>query len=208
MPANTRESRAAITSRAQQIKDAIWRIARPKNDEHLTGYLGADDYSAEQRIYCLLPFHAEITERIKEDVEDQLQRERFSGPFPGTKVCFAPGNANYSTRPIGYTYGHICKIYGVSQEDPPPSVVRVLNPEKAYRGSRRRVLSPGEKLMQELGMPFNVMETNSHEANQQMTATPHQNSKPLNGEQREPAIPPDMGTGPNPLMADVEITEE
>lgn len=207
-PANAREFRAAITARAQQIKDAIWRIARPKNDEHHTGYLGAKDHDAEQRIYCLLPFHPQITELIKEDVEDQLQRERFSGPFPGTKVCFAPGNANYSNHPNGYTYGHVCKIYGVNEAETPPSVARVLDPEHSYRGSRRRVLSPGEQLMQELGMPLNSMERNGHNEPSQMTTAPHPSPTSANGESREPALPPDMGTGTSPLMDNVGVTEE
>ena len=199
------QANAAITASAQTIKEAIWRIASPENDEHQTGYLGKSKHTDEQRIYCLLPFHPSITEIIKEDVEDQLQRETFNGPFPGTKVCFAPGNANYSNSPNGYTYGHICKIYGLSDEEIPPSVARVLDPHNDYRGSRRRVLSKGEDMMQKLGIPLTTVDRKRHEQTQQMSTNPHKSTAPSqNGDQREPNIPIDLGTGAAPLLNSVE----
>ena len=206
-PTEAREARAAITARAQAIKEAIWRIAKPNNDEHYTGYLGETQYDAEQKIYCLLPFHPEITEIIKDDVEDQLQRERFNGPFPGTKVCFAPGNANFSNRPNGYTYGHICKIVGLSLETTPPSIARILDPENNYRGRRRRVLSRGEVMMQELNIPLSTI--NSDSSNKQMSMTPHSENATAvkNDEILEPANPHDMGTGIAPLLATVHSEE-
>ena len=202
-----REAQAAVTARAQAIKDAIWRIAKPANDEHYTGFLGDTEHDAEQRIYCLLPFHPEITDLIKEDVEDQLQREHFSGPFPGTKVCFAAGNANYSNRPVGYTYGHICKVFGLSAETTPPSVARVLDPDNNYRGRRRRVLSRGEVLMQELNIPLNSMVSQPN--TKQMTLTPHTDDAAAakNGDLHEPEVPPDIGTGAAPLLTSAHTEE-
>ena len=209
-PTEAREARAAVTARAQTIKEAIWRIAKPANDEHYTGYLGETQYDAEQKIYCLLPFHPEITEIIKDDVEDQLQRERFNGPFPGTKVCFAPGNANFSNRPNGYTYGHICKVFGLPTEPEPPSVTRVLDPDNNYRGRRRRVLSRGEVLMQELNIPLTSMEPDPNA--KQMTTTPHRDAATAtadaeNGNTYEPENPSDMGTGTAPLLTSAHTEE-
>ena len=202
-----REANAAITTSAQTIKEAIWRIASPENDEHYTGYLGDSNHTDEQRIYCLLPFHPEITEIIKEDVEDQLRRETFNGPYPGTKVCFAPGNANYSNPPTGYTYGHICKMYGLSGEQTPPSVARVLDPNNDYRGSRRRVLSRGEDMMRDLGIPLTTVERNRHGQPKQMSINPHNATPSQNGAQREPTIPADLGTGTAPLLASIDTEE-
>ena len=202
----SREAMAAVTAHAQSIKEAIWKIAAPENDEHHTGYLGESKHDAEQRIYCLLPFHPDITNIIKEDVEDQLQRETFNGPYPGTKVCFASGNANYSNRPDGYTYGHICKIYGMNGDQTPPSLMRVLDPNNNYRGNRHRVLSRGEDMMQNLGIPFTAVEKNHHGQAKQMTNTNYIAPQPSkNGDQREPAIPSNLGTGAAPLLTSLDI---
>ncbi len=201
----SREARAAITSRAQSIKEAIWRIAAPKNDEYHTGYLGESKHDDEQRIYCLLPFHPEITDIIKEDVEDQLQRETFNGPYPGTKVCFAPGNANYSNRPDGYTYGHICKIYGINNEQLPPSITRVLDPANNYRGGRHRVLSRGEDMMQQLGIPITLIEKNNQ---QQMSNNSYNSVQTLeNSKQYEPSIPSNLGNGAGTLLTYLDAEE-
>ena len=192
-----REARAAVTARAQAIKEAIWRIADPENDEHHAGYLGHAQHGDEQRIYCLLPFHPEITDAIKDDVEDQLRREVFNGPYPGTKVCFAPGNANYTSRPTGFTYGHICKIYSVESHEHPPSVARVLDPDNDYRGSRRRVLARGEEMMQQLGMPLTSIEgSGGRNGAPQVTRTQRQSRVP-----ETPPMDADMGDGPAPLLA-------
>ena len=145
------EQRMAHSSVVQSIKQAIWQIAAPDNTENHTGYFTATDYGSEQRIYCILPFTPEVTEEIKTDVEDQLQREVFHGPYAGTKVCFAPGNSLWR-RQNGLSYGHVIKIAGLPAEPMPQSVERILNEEASLRTSRSRVLARGEAMMRELGM--------------------------------------------------------
>lgn len=149
--AANQERRMAHSSVVQGIKEAIWRIAAPDNTEHHTGFFNPTDYGAEQRIYCVLPFTPTVTEEIKNDVEDQLQRETFHGPYPGTKVSFAPGNALWR-RQDGFTYGHIIKLAGLPTDPIPHSIERILNEEIGHRTTRRRVLSRGEAMMQELGI--------------------------------------------------------
>ena len=145
------ERKMAHSAVVQSLKEAIWRIAAPGNDEHHTGYFVPPDHSAEQRIYCVLPFTPEILEEIKVDVEDQLHRETFSGPYAGTKVAFAPGNALWRSRD-DFTYGHIFKIVGTPANPVPPSIERILREDGNFRTSRRRVLSRGEAMMLEMGL--------------------------------------------------------
>ena len=214
-----RENRAAITAQAQVIKEAIWTIANPRNDEYRTGYIGGGKHGDEQVIYVLMPFHPEIADLIKEDVEDQLQRETFNGPYPGTKVCFAAGNANYSKRPGGYAYGHICKIHGTKDPTPPVSVRRVLDPDNDYRGNHRRVLSRGESMMKELGIPMSTLESMTNNGNgdsdlgfgnRQMTGALDGARRaglipPSNEGQVEPEVPDHMGDGETPLLTEVDL---
>ena len=183
----TISERAAATMASQLVKEAIWRIAAPSNDEIHTAFMGNAPYDAEQKIYVILPFDVETTERIKNDVIDQLQRETFNGPYPGTKVCFASGNANYSNVPDGYVAGHVCKVYGIDTETPPPSVLRILEPKNDSRSRNRRVLSRGEEMMRDMCLSSNG--TRSEDVGL---------SDRTNG-----AMPPDMGTGPGKLLDEV-----
>ena len=150
----THEERMAHSTVVQSIKEAIWRVARPSNDEQHTGYFQKPPYDAEQRIYVLLPFTHELVEDIKTDVEDQLQRETFNGPFPGTKVAFAAGNSLWRNDQDRFAYGHVCKLVGMAPDLIPPSVERIINDDGSFRNRRSRVPSKGERVMEELGIPI------------------------------------------------------
>lgn len=154
---DSKERAMAQAAVVQGIKEAIWRIAEPDNHEHHTGFFTTKDTTQEQRICCLLPFTPEVVEEIKEDVEDQLQRETFSAPFPGTKVAFASGNALWRQHQ-NFAYGHIFKLSGLPAEPVPPSIQRVLYEDSHFRTSRRRVKSRGEERMDELGMDLPTQE--------------------------------------------------
>lgn len=146
-----REGRMIKSAVVQSIKEAIWRLAEPDNDENHTGFFPPANHTAEQRIYCLLPFTPSVTADIKDDVEDQLTRETFTGPYASTKICFAPGNALWSNHDQ-FAYAHLSKFTGLPPEPIPTSIARVLNADQNVRTSRRRILSRGEAMMQQLGM--------------------------------------------------------
>ena len=202
------EHRMAQSSVVQGIKQAIWQIAAPDNTENHTGFFEPTDYSSEQRIYCVLPFTPDITEEIKNDVEDQLQREVFHGPFPGTKVCFAAGNALWR-RKTGFSYGHIMKLAGHPSDPTPRSIERILNEEGTQRTSRRRVLARGEAMMRELGIDLG----HAAPARARMEDIQEKHAAGIlfthNGNSHGPAenpaehfIPHDLGTGPGGLIPD------
>ena len=150
----THEDRMAHSAVVQSIKEAVWRLAEPANDEQHTGYFKTPAHDAEQRIYVVLPFNHLVVEGIEEDVEDQLQREAFNGPFPGTKVAFAAGNALWRNDQEKFAYGHVCKLVGMTAGLVPPSIDRIIREDGDFRSHRRRVLSKGEKKMLELGIPL------------------------------------------------------
>ena len=134
--------RMAYSQVVQGVKEAVWRIAEPVNNEHHTGYFHAPARTSEQRVYCILPFAAEVVDEIRHDVEDQLQREQFDIPFPGTKVCFAPGNALWNGRD-DFAYGHIAKIVGMPAEPLPPSLARVVGARRGVPGIPAPGIVPG-----------------------------------------------------------------
>lgn len=138
------------SSLVHSIKETIWRIADPENDEHHTADFIRPGWDAQQRIYVLLPFHREAVEYIKADVEDQLSRETFSGAWPGTTVAFAPANTQWRHHDR-FNYGHVCKLTGMPREPMPPTIERILA-DTEYMGRRSRVLSRGEALMKERGL--------------------------------------------------------
>lgn len=138
------------------IKEAIWRIADTDNEENHTARFVPADWESEQRIYCLLPFHPEVVEEIKADVDDQLSRETFSGPYPGTQVAFAPANSRWRENDQVY-YGHVCKIGGMPADPMPPTISRILDAE-ASRARESHVLSRGEALMMERGQAMSLEE--------------------------------------------------
>ena len=150
------------------IKEAIWRIADTDNEEHHTARFVPPEYDTEQRIYCLLPFHHEVVEEIKNDVEDQLARETFSGPYPGTQVAFAPANSRWRENDQVY-YGHVCKISGMPADPIPPTIARILEDE-ASRARESHVLSRGEALMMERGQAMSLEEARPRAKHQNLQA--------------------------------------
>ena len=148
------EQRTSQSAVVQSIKEAIWRIAEPANDEQHTAYFKTPPNDTEQKIYVILPFDHVVVDEIKNDVEDQLQRETFTGPFPGTKIAFASGNALWRYDEDGFDYGHVCKIAGMDKELIPTSIERIIQDDGNFRNNRRRVLSKGEKKMVNMGIPL------------------------------------------------------
>ena len=131
-----RDPRAAVTARAQAIKEAIWRIAAPDNDEHHTGYLGRAQHKDEQRIYCLLPFHPDITDAIKDDVRTRRGR-RFARPRPRTSRRRRPdrryGSESPSpeaVRPVRVPECRSCRRPGHGRDDPPRAGTRSSCPSR------------------------------------------------------------------------------
>ena len=204
------EHRMAHSSVVQSIKQAIWQIAAPDNTENHTAFFQPTDYASEQRIYCVLPFTPEVTEEIKNDVEDQLQREVFHGPYTSTKVCFAPGNSLWR-RQNGFSYGHIIKLAGLPADPMPQSVERILNQEASLRTSRSRVLARGEAMMRELGMELGdstPQRARMHNIQEKQTSGilfTHNGDSPSYSEKSvEHFTPLDLGTTPGRLIPDPE----
>ena len=186
-----REQRMVRSAVAQGIKEAIWRIARPTNQENHTAFFNPPQHNAEQRIYCLLPFHYEVVDLIKEDIEDQLMREMFHMPFSGTKICFAPGNAMWRSND-SFAYAHICRIIGAPATPLPVSVTRVLDATEGLQMTSRSVLTPGEELMAEIRA-------------QHASAN---GSNPEHDPDRSSNVPirtPDFGNDPGPLWHEEEL---
>lgn len=134
---------------AQQIKEVIWRIAKPQNNEHHTGFFRNGDTTAEQRIFVVLPFHNELVSEIRDDVQDQLQREDFRLVYPGTAIHFGSGDARWLER-TDCTFGHIVKLTGLPAEPMPMSLTRVLTADNNFRGRQRQFQTRGELLLEEL----------------------------------------------------------
>lgn len=145
-----REQRIVRSAVVQAIKQAIWTIADPHNQENHTGFLQPSRHDSEQRIYCVLPFTPETVELVKEDIEDQLRREAFSMPYPATRVSFAAGNALWRSNQDQFAYAHVCRIVGLPEAPLPGSVSRVLNAGEGHHVINRRVKSRGEELLQEI----------------------------------------------------------
>ena len=143
------EEYMATSAIVHSIKETIWRIADPNNNEHHTADFIPPRWDTEQRIYVALPFTPEVVDEIKTDVEDQLNRETFTGAYPGTRVAFAPANTMWRNNEQ-FTYGHVCKLAGLPETPMPPTIERILN-DTEYKGQRSRVLSRGEAIMSERG---------------------------------------------------------
>ena len=181
-----REQRIVRAAMAHSIKQAIWRIAAPDNQENHTGYLPASRHDAVQRIYCILPFMPETVELIKDDIEDQLRREEFHLPYPATKVCFAPGNAMWQAKD-DFTYAHICRIVGLPEHPLPQSISRVLDTDEQLRPRGRRVRTPGEEMM--IAMNLAEQYTNGHLAQEVFT-------------------PPEIADQPGPLWSHDQVQNQ
>ena len=143
---NTLEGKTDVASEqlmammAHTVKEKIWEIADPANDEGHTAFHRRAAWDGDQRIYVMLPFHRETVECIREDVEDNLAREMFSDVYEGTNVYFAAGDAAWRERG-DFRYGHIVKLAGLSPEQTPWSLSRVLDGNESVRRPRRRFLS-------------------------------------------------------------------
>ena len=210
----THEVRTAHSSVVQSIKEAIWRIAEPTNDEQHTAYFDDPPSDAEQRIYCILPFTEDIVEAIKDDVEDQLLRETFNGPFPGTRVAFAPGDTMWRRGEEQFYYGHICKITGTHQEQVPPTIDRVIRENGEFKSRRRRVLSKGESMMLDMGIALSdIKEAEKPEGNNTGKHTtgllPNRQQNPQSQEHitNNKFDVTNLGSGEQPLLNISEIEE-
>ena len=157
------------SSLVHSIKETIWRIANPENDEHHTADFVPPSWEAQQRIYVVLPFRREIVEDIKADVEDQLNRETFSGAYPGTTVAFAPGNTRWRQHDR-FNYGHVCKLVGMPADPMPPTIERILQ-DTEYQNRRSRVLSRGEAMMRDRGQELGARRAPNSAARQTFSSS-------------------------------------
>lgn len=138
-----------LSAVGQHIKEVIWRIAQPQNNEHHTGFFRNADTGAEQRVFVVLPFHNELVAQIRDDVQDQLQREDFRLVYPGTAIHFGSGDARWLER-TDCTFGHIAKFTGLPAEPMPLSLTRVLTDDNNFRGRQRRSQTRGELMLEEM----------------------------------------------------------
>ena len=84
----------AKAKQAQKIKARIFDLAEPYNDYDKSAFFtqGDRDRESEQRIYVTMPLERDEVREIKNDIEDQLNREEFRKAFPRTHIAYADGN--------------------------------------------------------------------------------------------------------------------
>ena len=142
-------AKPSLDALAQSVKMQVWGIAMPSNNENHTGYFAPAPPNVEQRIFIILPFHHEIVDEIRNNVQDQLQREEFKLVYPRTEVHFGAGDARWMERRDS-VFGHLVKLAGLPAEPAPISLTRVLDADDKFRGRRRQFRSRGELMVEEL----------------------------------------------------------
>ena len=135
-----------LSALAQMVKEVVWDIAEPGNDENHTGFFEPWGDDVDQRIFVVLPFDDEMVERIRDDVQDNLQRENFRRVYDGTQVHFGVGNAMWRER-TDYAFGHVVKLAGLPADPMPLSLKRVLHPNGEFQGRVRQFPTRGEQII-------------------------------------------------------------
>ena len=113
------------------IKGAIWDIADVDNRQHELGHYASPDIAAEQRIVVAVPLDHEHIDELRDDLMDQLRREKFDHAYPNTKIGWAPANFLWSEKSEpepSICYAHITKLFNLGSA-PQPTIERVLHPE-------------------------------------------------------------------------------
>lgn len=145
----TDATKPSLAAMAQAVKLHVWDIAMPANNENHTGFFVPSQANAEQRIFIILPFHQDIVDEIRNDVQDQLQREEFKLVYPRTEVHFGAGDARWMERRDS-VFGHLVKLAGLPPDPAPVSLTRVLNADDKFRGRRRQFRTRGEMMAEQL----------------------------------------------------------
>ena len=134
---------------AQQIKDHIFKIAHPENCFQKSAFYQPGTIDAEQRIYVTIPVGKEDVDAIREDIEDQLVRERFTEAFPGTHIAYAFANPR-SLDEKQWRWVHISKLVGLAEHPTPASITSIINnepsPDDISRQRRGSVMTEGERI--------------------------------------------------------------